>query len=213
MRKPIGILFCALVLPALAGETKRFDLGDDKAGSPPAGWTFGRTGSGAPGKWLVEDGKAVGATGKVVVQRDADTTDYRFPIALLPGTSLTDGMISVRCRSLSGKVDQACGVVLRAKGEAEYVIARSNALENNVRLYNVTGGRRRQFAGWNGTVAGDVWHELSLSAAGDEYAVRFDGKEVIRAKNSEIPGPGRTGLWTKADSVTAFSDIVVEIRR
>lgn len=33
------------------------------------------------------------------------------------------------------------------------------------------------------------------------------------AAPSEVAGPGSAGLWTKADSVTAFADIAVEIRR
>ncbi len=109
-----------------------------------------------------------------------------------------------------GQVDQACGVILSATDENDYVIARANALENNVRLYDVTKGSRKQFAGWNGKVTSGAWHRLSLGAKGDEFVVTFDGKEVIRAKSRVHTGPGKAGLWTKADSVTAFGDIVID---
>lgn len=102
-----------------------------------------------------------------------------------------------------------CGVVLRASNENDYVVARANALEDNVRLYDVTKGSRKQFAGWNGKVTSGEWHTLSLSAKGDEYVVTFDGKEVIRAKSPEQAGPGKAGLWTKADSVTAFDEVTI----
>jgi hypothetical protein len=181
----------------------------DKPGSPPVGWTFGRTGSGEPGSWVVEEGQPLGASGRILVQRSTDGTDNRFPVAFAPQSPFADGSITVRCRPISGKVDQACGVVLRAKGENDYVVARANALEDNVRLYNVTKGSRKQFAGWNGKVTSGEWHTLSLSARGDEYVVTFDGKEIIREKNREQAGPGRAGLWTKADSVTAFDDVAI----
>jgi hypothetical protein len=109
--------------------------------------------------------------------------------------------------------DQGCGVVLRGKSENDYAIARANALEDNVRLYNVTKGERRQFAGWNDKVASGTWHTLGLSAKGEEYVVSFDGKEVMRATSGIQSGPGKAGLWTKADSVIAFDDVVVEIEK
>ena len=128
------------------------------------------------------------------MQRSADGTDYRFPVAFAPPPPFTDGSISVRCRALSGKVDRACGVVLRARSENDYVIARANALEDNVRLYNVTKGSRKQIAGWNGAVSPDAWHTLSLAAKGDAYVVTFDGKEVIRARRTRCTGaPGAPG--------------------
>jgi len=202
---------CAAAGLAAGPSTDGFEA--DKLGSPPAAWTFARTGQGAPGSWVVEDGKAIRSGGRVLVQRSDDATDYRFPVAFAPSPPFTDGSISVRCRSLAGKVDRACGVILRAKGETDYVIARANALEDNVRLYNVTGGARKQFAGWNGAVSPDVWHALSLSAKGGEYVVTFDGKEVIRARDTVHAGPGRAGLWTKADSVTAFESVVIDATR
>jgi hypothetical protein len=213
MKRVFAVSLVTLVGLAAAAEKRTYDFKADPTGKPPAGWTFGRTGQGKAGTWVVEEGKALGGAGNVLVQRDADTTDYRFPVALVPGVSLTDGSITVRCKSISGRVDQACGVVLRARSENEYVIARSNALENNVRLYNVVAGSRKQFASWNGEVKAGAWQTLGLSASGSEYVVTYDGKAVIRATNDVIKDAGGVGLWTKADSVTAFDAITVETVR
>ena len=209
----LPLLTALLTAAALPAPPKPIDFESDKAGAPPAGWTFGRTGKGEPGSWVVEDAKPFGASGQLLVQRSADGTGYRFPVAFAPHVPFTDGSITVRCKPVSGTVDQACGVVLRAKDENDYVVARANALEDNVRLYNVTKGSRKQFAGWSGKVSSGEWHTLSLSAKGEEYVVTYDGKEVIRATNREQAGPGRAGLWTKADSVTAFDDVVIEVTK
>jgi len=36
--------------------------------------------------------------------------------------------------------------------------------------------------------------------------VLFDGKAYIELEDAHLAGPGAVGMWTKADSVTAFDD-------
>jgi hypothetical protein len=36
--------------------------------------------------------------------------------------------------------------------------------------------------------------------------VWLDGKRYIDVRDDHITGPGAVGVWTKADSVTAFSE-------
>jgi len=52
----------------------------------------------------------------------------------------------VAFKPVSGRVDQAAGLVVRMKDSDNYYIARANALEGNVRLYRVVRGQRAQFA-------------------------------------------------------------------
>ncbi len=71
----------------------------------------------------------------VLAQVDADATDFRFPVAVADGPGLRDVRVSVKCKPVSGAVDQACGVVWRYRNASNYYLARANADENNVRLY------------------------------------------------------------------------------
>jgi hypothetical protein len=48
----------------------------------------------------------------------------------------------VRFKPVSGRGDQAAGLVWRYKDRNNYCIVRANALENNVVLYKVQNGRR-----------------------------------------------------------------------
>jgi len=41
---------------------------------------------------------------------------------------------------------------------------------------------------------------------GRRITVALDGKRYIEVDDSRIEGPGAVGVWTKADSVTAFDD-------
>ena len=178
----------------------------DAAGQAPPSFEFGRTGGGAQGKWIVKQEKDAPSAPNVLAQIDADATDYRFPVAFT-GPEMKDLRLSVKCKPVSGKVDQGCGLVFRLKDADDYYITRANALESNVRLYHVVKGKRVQFAGWNGKVASGAWHELAVEAKGDHFQVSFDGKKVIDAHDKTFTEAGKFGLWTKADSVIYFDDL------
>jgi len=146
----------------------------------------------------------------VLAQVDADATDYRFPVAVASEPELRDVRLSVKCKPVSGEVDQACGLVFRYQDENDYYVTRANALEHNIRLYHVVHGNRQQFATWNGTVATGVWHELKVEAQGDHLLVFWDGQQIMDAHDQTFSQAGKVGVWTKADSVTYFDDLRVE---
>jgi hypothetical protein len=50
------------------------------------------------------------------------------------------------------------------------------------------------------------WHTLRVDFGGKKIKVLLDGKTYIDLEDSHISGPGAVGVWTKADSVTAFDD-------
>ena len=118
--------------------------------------------------------------------------------------------MSVRCKPVSGKVDQACGLVFRYLDENNDDVVRANALENNVRLYFVKEGKRQQFAGWDGPVSNGVWHTLRVEARDDRFEIYWNDKRVIDTRDQTFKESGRVGVWTKADSVTYFDDLTVE---
>ncbi len=181
----------------------------DTAGKAPASFSFGRTGGGAPGRWVVRTESDAPSPPNVLAQLDADPTDYRFPIAVADAPAALNLEASVKCKPVSGKVDEACGLVFRYRDENDYYIARANALENDTRLYVVRGGRRHQIGSARGKVAAGVWHELAVRADGDHLQVFFDRKRIIDAHDATFTTPGKVGVWTKADSVTYFDDLVI----
>jgi len=197
---------CAL---AIAAEPRKRDFESDAVGAPPVGFEFGRTGSGAEGKWVVRVEKE-GTANHVLVQESADKTDYRFPVAVLKEGSYKDVSLSVRARPLSGEVDQGFGLVWRYRDAKNYYITRCNALEDNCRIYHVVDGNRRQFGGQNIKVAKNTWHTLKLDAVGNHFVVTYDGNKVFEGTDDTFKEAGKVGLWTKADSVIEFDDFTVE---
>ncbi len=205
------MLTCAGFAVAQDKAPVTFNFDSDKEGKAPTGFQFGRTGGGREGKWVVKTEKDAPSSPNVLAQIDPDGTDYRFPVAFT-GPDLKDLRLSVKCKPVSGKVDQGCGLVFRLKDADHYYITRANALEDNVRLYHVVKGRRIQFAGWNGKVKSGVWHELAVEAEGDHFQVFFDGNKVMDAHDRTFEDAGKFGLWTKADSVIYFDDLTATPR-
>src|SRR5262245_3047578 len=53
-----------------------------EVGAAPPDFKFARTGQGGPGRWTVVD-DPTSFTGRVIEQSSTDSTDYRFPLAIL----------------------------------------------------------------------------------------------------------------------------------
>ena len=171
-----------------------------KTGAPPEGWTVGVTGKGAP-RWTVEAEPSAPSAPNVLKQSGSGT----FPWCV-KDASLADGFVEVKMKPLSGREDQAGGVVWRWKDGENYYVARANALENNVSLYYTEAGRRKTIRYVDAPVAGNSWHTLRVEFAGARIRVILDGVARIEVEDTHISGAGAVGVWTKADSVTLFDD-------
>lgn len=190
---------------------RMFTFDGDAVGAAPAGFELARTGSGAEGKWVVEADRDKPAN-HILTQSSADPTDDRFPLAVVKDGAYKDVTLSVRARPISGKVDQAFGLVWRYRDANNYYLTRCNADEDNCTIYHVVKGSRRPFQNKSVKVATNTWHTLKLDARGDHFSVWFDGEKVLDAKDGTFQEAGKVGLWTKADSVIQFDDLTIEGR-
>jgi hypothetical protein len=71
-----------------------------------------------------------------------------------------------------------------------------------------TGGYGRKTA-----VPANQWHTLPVEFGGARFNVVFNGKPLFAVEDATFPQAGMVGLWTKADSVTAFSGLTYDERR
>ena len=210
-----------LLLAAMLGgestavaQNRQVDFTNDAVGQPPNGFSFGHTLKvGAPGKWVVQaDGP-----NKVLAQTDADATRARFPVAVLSDVMAVDVDVSVRFRPISGRVDQAAGLVWRYRDEDNYYIVRANALEDNVVLYKIEKGKRTDLPvkgegrtyGKKADVPATQWSTLRAVANGPRFEVHFNGTKLYDVEDGTFTQAGKVGVWTKADSITQFDDLTV----
>jgi hypothetical protein len=145
----------------------------------------------------------------VLAQTSQDQTDYRFPVAVLDSSSYTDIQLSVKFKAIKGSVDQGAGLVWRYKDINNYYLVRANALEDNVNFYKVVDGRRKEIEGSNTKVSTNQWHTLLVEARGDTLECYFDGSRLFGKRDASFSGPGKIGLWTKADSYILFDDLTI----
>src|SRR5713226_9112945 len=202
------LIICTGLLTGLAiAETVNFD--DMKTGAAPPGWTATQTGSGSA-KWAIEKDESAPSKPNVLKQSGQAT----FPVCIKDDTSLKDGFVEVKFKPISGKEDQAGGVIWRTKDSNNYYIARANALEGNVVLYKTVNGKRSplDIVGRKGgygvkeTVASGQWHTLRVEFAGNKFKLLFNGKKLFDVEDTTFTEAGKVGVWTKADSVTLFDD-------
>ena len=197
----------AMTTGLATAETVSFD--DMKSGAPPLGWTATQTGSGTA-KWAIEKDESAPSKPNVLKQSRQAT----FPVCIKDDTSLKDGFVEVKFKPVSGKEDQAGGVIWRARDSNNYYIARANALEGNVVLYKTVNGKRSSLDilgrkggyGVKETVTSGQWHTLRVEFAGNHFKLIFDGKHLFAVEDTTFTEAGKVGVWTKADSVTLFDD-------
>src|SRR5215471_5997528 len=202
MKIALKLIVMILVQAGMAmAQTQTVNFDNFKAGDPPPGWTATKTGTGQE-KWTVERDDTAPSAPNVLKQSGQAT----FPVCLKDDTSLKDGFVEVMFKPISGKEDQAGGLIWRAKGARNYYIARANALEDNVTIYHTINGRRTEKKRVNMKVASNQWHTLRVDFQGNHFAVTYDGKKALDWDDSTFQDAGKVGVWTKADSETLFDD-------
>ena len=180
---------------------------DGPTGSLPEGLLPRLGGHGAaPGYAVVKE-----AGTSFLRQTANDKTGIRFPMAVAKDTVLGDGAIRVRFRFQGGEQDRAAGVMLHWQDEMNYLVARANAVEEDLRIFRIVNGVRRTLPGARamGISDDDAWHTLEVRAEGPRLTAIVDGRIQAVGYDTYLPA-GRVGLWTKSDAVSDFDDFEIE---
>jgi hypothetical protein len=203
-------LFAAVLSTIVLASPVFADTADfDKAeiGKPPAGWTATQTGTGQANWTVVQDDSAPSRP-NVLKQSGVAT----YPVCIKDDTSLKDGFVEVKFKPISGKEDQAGGLIWRARDSNNYYVARANALEDNVTIYHTINGQRTEKKRTGMKVASNEWHTLRVDFQGKHFTVTLDGKKALEWDDETFKEAGKLGVWTKADSVTLFDDFAYGTR-
>lgn len=193
------IVMTSLIPGGAFAETANFD--DAKSGSLPPEWTAGVTGSGTA-KYSVETDAT--APSKPNVLKQSGEATYTWCVKT--NASLVDGFVEVKFKPISGKEDQAGGLIWRWQDGDNYYISRANALEDNVTIYRTVKGVRKEYKRKNIKVASNQWHTLRVDFKGNHFVTTLDGKKALDWTDDTFKTAGAVGVWTKADSVTLFDD-------
>ena len=205
----LGTTIMAATMAATLVGAQKVSFDDMKTGAPPPGWTATQTGSGTA-KWTIEKDQSAPSKPNVLKQSGQAT----FPVCFKNDTNIKDGFVEVKFKPVSGKEDQAGGVIWRVQDANNFFVFRANANENNAVLYKTVNGKRTpvDIVGRKGgygvkeTVASGQWHTLRVEFAGNHFKAYYDGNHLFDVEDNTFTDAGKVGVWTKADSVTLFDD-------
>src|SRR5262249_27423139 len=151
-------------------------------------------------------GERAGAGGgkRVLVQRELRNT---FNVIVAPLGPYSDVDVSMKFKPMSGREDASGGIVFRFS-DGKYYLIRANALEDNFRFYYFEGNRRMISSAAVHPPALGQWHTLRVVAVGERVRGWLNGTLLLDHTDRRFKA-GRVGLWTKADSITAFDQLTV----
>lgn len=199
-----GAGFLLMQSPNLAASSgsqeKRWAFDADKVGLPPASFES------YSGKWLIKADATAPSRPNVLAQV---ATSETWPGIVVKNSNFNDGTIGVKFKTVSGQEDQAAGIIFRYKDPGNFYVFRANADEDNVVLFKFVKGHRSEVRGARVKVPHNTWCTLSLQAVGNKITCFFNGQELFTAEN-DLYTRGKIGLWTKADSVTYFDNLVAK---
>jgi hypothetical protein len=161
------------------------------------GWTT------VAGQWGVEEMAGAPSGTKVLLQR---ATKNDFNVIVAPAV-YGDVDVMMKFKPISGREDASGGIVVRFT-DGKYYVVRANALEKNFRLYHYDRGRRQLASASVQVPALGQWHTVRVVTVGDQIQAWLNGRLYLDQRDSRVKA-GAVGLWTKADSVTAFDDLVI----
>lgn len=91
-----------------------------------------------------------------------------------------------------------------------YYIVRCNPLENNLRLYCVINGNRKELKSVDCSVKPGEWFTLAVEMKGNRISCSLNGKKLIETTDDTFTKLGLIGFWTKADAQTYFDDLDIK---
>lgn len=178
--------------------TVTWSFDQDAVGTIPAGASvFG-------GQWAARPEAGAPSTPNALCQ----TATAEYPAIQLSKDVHRDMRVTAQVKPISGREDQAAGVLLRVRDARNYYIVRANALEGNVIIFKYVDGRRSEIKSGSTNVKNGVWQELRGEVAGSTIRGYFAGQLVVEATDTTFT-EGSAGLWTKSDSVTCFDDVTL----
>ena len=134
---------------------------------------------------------------------------FYFPLAIAKESYLKEGVLSLQVKPVSGSIDQAGGLAFGIRNVGNYFVFRVNTLEDNVILFEFLNNKRLKRASAPAKLSAGQWYHLKVEFSGRRCQCYLDNVPVIDY-TAERPLDGYVGLWTKADAVTHFADLVID---
>src|SRR5437764_4172539 len=120
-----------------------------------------------PTRLLIESARKLYGTNNEELMDNAKQFAY-FPVAVLRSVNnFTNGMISVKFKTIAGEADRASGILFNVKPNGDWLAVRYNDTEQNVAMWEFHNGIRRNIKFSDRTkpfpLDRAAWHELKMT--------------------------------------------------
>ena len=196
---------------SLSAEPTTIDFEHFETGPVPKDFTSFLGGVGKYSAWQIKSEPSALSGTKVLAQTSYDQIDNRFPMLVYNDITAKNVRVAVQFKTLSGKIDQEAGIIVRFQDPNHFYVVRANALEDTVQLYRVVEGVHHVVTSKNVQVESGKWHPLDIMIDDVHVTVFFDGQQLFDVRDDTFPTAGKIGLLTKSDGVTLFDDLQVTV--
>lgn len=131
-----------------------------------------------------------------------------FPLVIAKESNMEDGKAQVKVKPLAGAIDQAGGLAFAIRDWTNYFVFRINGLEDNAVLFEFRNGKRFERQNIEIPIHREQWHRLRIEIQGQQIRAFLNDQQLVEYQ-AERNLTGYLGLWTKADSVTLFKDLIM----
>lgn len=213
-------IYVFLLVFGIFGTTETVNFDSFRAGTIPPYWTSTMTHQGKPPLWAVAPDPSAPSGRKVFAQLSNAAGRYRFPLAIYDKVVCRDGDLSAKFKLVRGRESATAGIVWRFQDPNNYYYMHFSADQKNIGLYLMKDGRPQSIpvitggdpkaAEFSHEIRQDQWYVVRVNFKGSRIKVWFGNRKLFEAEDSGIAGPGKTGLWTKADTIAYFDDFHID---
>lgn len=148
----------------------------------------------------------------VFAQTSSHSGRQDFHLALFDKKVCRDGDLSVDLKLVSGKWEQSAGLVWRFEDTANYYFALASADKDRVGIYRKANNVVSLLAHASVThrIDDKEWNLLKIIFRGSHFTLFFGHRKLVEAVDNTFSTPGKTGLWTKGDTIAYFDNFRID---
>lgn len=217
-----GLAFLIVSFGWFGRNAETVDFDNAKTGASPQAWTLANTHRGDPGRWMVHPDATAPSKPNVLAQLSADKNRAHYSLALFDRGYCRDGDLSVNVKMVSGNADQIAGVVWRYQDPNNYYVLYVNAMEDKITVHKMVDGRATailqaagsgQISAVSRRVDPQEWNLVKIQFRDTHTVVFFNHRKLFEVTDAAIVKPGKTGVWTKGDTVAYFDDFRIDKKK
>lgn len=158
----------------------------------------------------------------VLAQLSADKNRAHFALALFDHGYCRDGDLSVNLKMISGKADQIAGLIWRYQDPNNYYALYLSAIEDKITVHKMVDGKATAIVQGSGSgqisavsrrVDPQEWNLVKIQFRDAHTIVFFNHRKLFEVEDQTFVKPGKTGVWTKSDTVAYFDDFRIDKKK